>query len=79
MDLSLAISIPAVARYNASKYCLCYILSLLQRASLTNRGQQENINLITVINLVEQTMTILSKYREHLKTRQDFNLTQQAM
>ena len=45
-------------------------------ASMTNR-QQENISLITIINLVEQTMTTLSKYGEQLKTQLDFSLTQQ--
>ena len=37
-------------------------------ASVTNRGQQKNFDLITVINLVEQDMTTLPKYGEQLKT-----------
>ena len=48
-------------------------------ASVTNRGQQENNDLITVINFVEETMTALSKCGEQLKAQLDFNLTQQAM
>ena len=32
--------------------------------SVKNRGQQENNDLITVINFVEQIITILSKYSE---------------
>ena len=46
---------------------------------MTNRGQQENIDVITVINFVEKTMTALSKYGEQLKTQLDFNLTHQTM
>ena len=46
---------------------------------MTNRGQQENIDLITVVNFVERIMTILSKYGEQLQTQLDFNLTQQEM
>ena len=51
-------------------------------ASVTNRGQQGNIGIITVINFVKQTMVKLSKYREQfeqLKTQLDFTLTQQVM
>ena len=33
-------------------------------ASLLNRGQQENINLFTVINFVEQTIQTLTNYGE---------------
>ena len=55
------------------------ILRSVNTASGTNRGQQENIVLITVINFVKQTMTTLSKYGEQLKTQLDFNLIQQAI
>ena len=48
-------------------------------ASLLNRGQQENINLFTVISFVKQTMQSLTNYGEKLKTQLDFNLTQQGM
>ena len=48
-------------------------------ASALNRGQQENINLFTVINFVEQTMQNLLNYGEQLKPQLDFNLTQQGM
>ena len=46
---------------------------------VTNRGQQENIDLITVINFIEQIMRTLSKYDEQLKTQLEFHLTQLAM
>ena len=36
-------------------------------ASATNRGQQENIDLLKVISLVEETMKTLSNYGEQLK------------
>ena len=51
----------------------------INKASVINRGQQENINFITAINFAEQTMTALSKYHEQLKTQLGFNMTQQAM
>ena len=48
-------------------------------ASAKNRGQQENIDLLKVISLVEETMKTLSNYGEQLKIQLDFNLTQQRM
>ena len=36
-------------------------------ASATNRGQQENIDLLKVISFVEETMKTLSNYGEQLK------------
>ena len=48
-------------------------------ASATNRGQQENIDLLKVINFVEETMKTLSIYGEQLKMQLDFNFTQQRM
>ena len=47
------------------------------QASVSHRGQEENIELINVINFIEQTMATLSSYRKRLKTKLDFNLTQQ--
>ena len=44
-------------------------------ASVSHGGQQENIQLIAIINLIEQTMKTLSNYGEQLKTQLDFNLT----
>ena len=46
-------------------------------ASLSQGGQQEYVELITVISFIEQTMKTLSNYLEQLKTQLDFNLTQQ--
>ena len=46
-------------------------------ASVSHGGQQENVDLITVINFIQQTMKTLSNYGEQLKTQLDFNLTQQ--
>ena len=46
-------------------------------ASVSHGSQQENVELITVINFIEQTMKTLSSYGEQLKTQLDFNLTQQ--
>ena len=37
--------------------------------SLTNRGLQIYIDLLTIINFLEKTMTVLSKYGEQLKTQ----------
>ena len=48
-------------------------------ASATNRGQQENVDLLKVISFVEETMKTLSNYGEQLKIQLDFNLTQQGM
>ena len=45
--------------------------------SVSHGDQQENVQLITVINFIEQTMKTLSNYGEQLKTQLDFNLTQQ--
>ena len=45
-----------------------YIPKNVNTVSVINRGQQENIDLMTVINFVEQIMTTLSKYGEKLKT-----------
>ena len=45
--------------------------------SVCHGGQQENVQLITVINFTEQTMKTLWNYGEQLKTQLDFNLTQQ--
>ena len=47
-------------------------------ASVCHGGQQENVQLITVINFTEQTMKTLWNYGEQLKTQLDFNLTQQG-
>ena len=44
-------------------------------ASVLYRGQQENINLFTVINFVKQTIQTLTNYREQVKTQLDFSLT----
>ena len=46
-------------------------------ASVSHGGQQENVELITIINFIEQTMKTLSSYGEQSKTQLDFNLTQQ--
>ena len=46
-------------------------------APVSHRSQQENVQLITVINIKEQTMKTLSNYGEQLKTQLDYNLTQQ--
>ena len=46
-------------------------------APVSHRSQQENAQLITVINIKEQTMKTLSNYGEQLKTQLDYNLTQQ--
>ena len=46
-------------------------------ASVSHGDQQENVQLITVITFIEQTMKTLSNYGEQLKTQLDFNLTQQ--
>ena len=48
-------------------------------ASATNKGQQENIDLLKVISVVEKTMKALSNYREQLKIQLDFNLSQQGI
>ena len=48
-------------------------------ASATNKGQQENIDLLKVISVVEKTMKDLSNYREQLKIQLDFNLSQQRI
>ena len=40
-------------------------------ASATNRGQQENIDLLKVISFVEETMKTLSNYGEQLKMQFD--------
>ena len=45
-------------------------------ASVSHRDEQENVQLITVINFMKQTMKTLSNYGEQLKTQLDFNLTQ---
>ena len=37
-------------------------------AAALSRGQQEYINLFTVVNFVEQAIQTLSKYKEQLKT-----------
>ena len=37
-------------------------------ASVSRWGQQENVELITVISFIEQTMKTLSNYGEQLKT-----------
>ena len=36
-------------------------------ASATNRGQQENIDLLKVLRFLEETMKTLSNYGEQLK------------
>ena len=46
-------------------------------APVSHRSQQEHVQLITVINIIEQTMKTLSNYGEQLKTQLDYNLTQQ--
>ena len=46
-------------------------------APVSHRRQQEHVQLITVINIIEQTMKTLSNYGEQLKTQLDYNLTQQ--
>ena len=46
-------------------------------ASTTSGGQIETVQLLTIINFVQDTMAILSSYREQLKTQLDFSLTQQ--
>ena len=51
----------------------------VRMASVTNRGQEENLQIITVINFIEQTMKTLSTYGEQLKIQLDTNLTQQEM
>ena len=48
-------------------------------ASGTNRGQQENLDLLTVMNFVEETMKTLSIYGEQLKNQLKSNQTQQGM
>ena len=46
-------------------------------ASVSHGGQQVNVQLITIINFIEQTMKTLSNYEEQSETQQEFNLTQQ--
>ena len=46
-------------------------------ASVSHGGQQENVQLITIINFIEQTTKTLSNYEEQSKTQLEFNLTQQ--
>ena len=46
-----------------------------ESTACVSQGQQENVQLITVINFIEKTMKTLSNYA-HLKTQLDFNLTQ---
>ena len=45
-------------------------------AFVNHGGQQENIELITVIIFIEQTLNPLSNYEKRLKTQLEFNLTQ---
>ena len=45
-------------------------------ASVSYGDQQEEIEIITVINFIEQTIKALPNYGEQLKTKLDFNLTQ---
>ena len=44
-------------------------------ASVSHGHQQENVQVIAIINLIEQTMKTLSNYGEQLKKQLDFNLT----
>ena len=46
-------------------------------ASVSHGGQQVNVQLITIINFIEQTMKTLSNYEEQSETQLEFNLTQQ--
>ena len=46
-------------------------------ACVSQGGQQEIVQLITVINFIEQTMKTFSNYGERLKTQLEYNLPQQ--
>ena len=46
-------------------------------ASESHVSQQKNVELITVINFIQQTMRALSNCGEQLKTQLNLNLTQQ--
>ena len=39
-------------------------------------GQQQNVEIISVINFIEQTMQTLKSFGEQLKIQLDTNLTQ---
>ena len=43
----------------------------------TSGGQNEAVQLLTIINFVQDTMTTLSSYSEQLKIQLVFSLTQQ--
>ena len=45
------------------KSLLQTISNKVNTASMTTRGQEENIDLITIVNFVEQALATLSKYR----------------
>ena len=47
------------------------------QASVSQRSQEENIELINVINVMEQTMITLSSFGKRLKTQLVLNLIQQ--
>ena len=46
------------------KSLLQTISNKVNAASMTTRGQEENIDLITIVNFVEQALATLSKYRQ---------------
>ena len=45
--------------------------------SVPHGGQQENVELITVISFIGQSIKTLSNYGKRVKTQLDFNLTHQ--
>ena len=46
-------------------------------ASITPAGQNETVQLLTIINFIQDTTTTLSSYSEQLKTQLDFSMIQQ--
>ena len=50
-----------------------------QTASIIDGGQQQNVEIISVISFIEQSMKTLKSFGEQLKIQLDTNLTQQGM
>ena len=49
---------------------------IFQTASILDGGQQQNVEIISVISFIEQTMQTLKSFGEQLKIQLDTNLTQ---
>ena len=45
-------------------------------ASTTSGGHNKTVQLLTIINIMQETMITLSSYSEQLKTQLDLSLTQ---